>query len=215
MTLSDIQQDIYFDTDTTAVSFPVANQLIKINEAYNKVNAKIRNFLDNYFPTQFLSTDLSTGTAQPVFDPAFHALIPLYIKYDIAVRRVLPSAPGFLNLITVLERDLAVWYGQKNWQVCSVSIATPAVINKKNHGLVVNDMVLFQTTGALPTGLTGTISSTPGVFYYVVQIVDSDNFYVSATKNGTPIATTGTQSGQQYFSSDRDKQMVPRHHSNK
>lgn len=212
MTLSDIQAAIYRRTGTDASSFPAADMLIEINAAYNKVNSKIRQYLDNYFPTQFSSGDLSTGTAQPVFDPLFHDLVALYVSYDRAVENNLAGANGFGALITILERDLLAWYGSKNWQVCAITIASPAIVTKKNHGLIVNDLVIFQTTGVFPTGVTATISSTQGVYYYVTQIIDPDTFYISATKNGTPINTSGSQSGQQYLSSDRMKAMRVAYH---
>jgi microcystin-dependent protein len=50
------------------------------------------------------------------------------------------------------------------------------------------DKVVFGTTGALPTGLT------VGTTYYVVSKA-TNTFQVAATVGGTPINTTGTQSG--------------------
>jgi len=72
----------------------------------------------------------------------------------------------------------------------TVTIASPAVITMSLHGLVANDTVVFQTTGALPTGLT------PGTTYHVLSTgLTESAFRVAATQGGTAINTSGTQSG--------------------
>lgn len=71
----------------------------------------------------------------------------------------------------------------------TISIANPAVITV-NNTLALNDTVQFQTTGALPTGLTA------GTDYYVVN-PSSTSFSVAATPSGSPIVTSGSQSGVQ------------------
>lgn len=70
----------------------------------------------------------------------------------------------------------------------TISVATPGVISWTAHGLAAGTAVKFSTTGALPTGLTA------GTTYYVVNPT-TDAFSVSATKGGSAINTTGTQSG--------------------
>jgi hypothetical protein len=77
----------------------------------------------------------------------------------------------------------------------TVTIATPAVFTKTAHGLVVNDRLVFATTGALPTGLTA------GTTYYVTAVPTADTFRVSTTEGGSDVATTGTQSGTHTVSS--------------
>lgn|SRR5512136_62918 len=72
---------------------------------------------------------------------------------------------------------------------CTISIASPGVVTKTAHGLVVDERVYFtNTTGELPTGLS------KNTMYYVVSVT-TDTFTVSATKGGTAINTSGTQSG--------------------
>ena len=74
--------------------------------------------------------------------------------------------------------------------ICTISIATPAVISYTAHGLVEGDSVKITTTGALPTGLTA------GNTYYVISTgLTSDAFQVSATIGGSAVDTSGTQSG--------------------
>jgi hypothetical protein len=73
----------------------------------------------------------------------------------------------------------------------TITIASPAVITWADHGLTVDDVVNFTTTGALPTGLA------VGTDYYVLP-VSVDTFSVclaSGGKNGTAVNTSGTQSG--------------------
>jgi hypothetical protein len=71
----------------------------------------------------------------------------------------------------------------------TVTIATPGVVTIVGHGLAVDDVVFFTTTGALPTGLAVNTS------YWVTEIVSPDTFKVAPSKGGTVINTTGTQSG--------------------
>lgn len=74
----------------------------------------------------------------------------------------------------------------------SISIASPAVITFNNHGFVAGQPVIFSTTGTLPTGITA------GTTYYVLASgLTTNTFQISATAGGTPIATSGTQSGTQ------------------
>lgn len=78
-------------------------------------------------------------------------------------------------------------------EVFTVTIASPAVVTFASSELVDGTAVVLETTGALPTGLT------VGVVYYVVNAV-SNVCNLAATPGGTPITTTGTQSGTHYVS---------------
>ena len=76
----------------------------------------------------------------------------------------------------------------------TVTIASPAVITKNNHGLVAGDQVVFSTTGALPTGLNNRTR------YYVLSTgLTANSFRVSTTNNGTAINTSGSQSGTHFI----------------
>ena len=74
----------------------------------------------------------------------------------------------------------------------TVTIASPAVVSSS---VTLDDTtaVTLSTTGALPTGLI------PGVVYYVVNST-GNTFNLAATSGGTPIVTSGTQSGVHTFS---------------
>ena len=68
----------------------------------------------------------------------------------------------------------------------SISIASPAVITKVAHGLVVGDAIKFTTTGTLPTGLTN------DQHYFVLSDgYSSSTFKVSLEPEGTAINTSG------------------------
>jgi len=69
----------------------------------------------------------------------------------------------------------------------TVTIASPAVVTLSVQ-LANNDAVWFETTGALPTGLS------PGTVYYVKN-VSGTTCNLSATPGGASINTSGTQSG--------------------
>jgi hypothetical protein len=73
---------------------------------------------------------------------------------------------------------------------CTISIDEPAVITLNNHGFSVNDIVRFQTTGALPGGLATNRM-------YFVASANANTFTVKDTVGGGAISTFGTQSGTQ------------------
>jgi hypothetical protein len=72
---------------------------------------------------------------------------------------------------------------------CTISIANPAVITFANS-FAIDQEVVFTTTGALPTGLSFNTT------YYVISAgLSGSSFQVSATRGGSAIVTSGTQSG--------------------
>jgi len=74
----------------------------------------------------------------------------------------------------------------------TMTIASPCVVTWANHGFQAGASVVFSSTGALPTGLTA------GTAYFVSSTGLAPNtFEISATPGGTPINTSGTQSGTQ------------------
>jgi hypothetical protein len=71
--------------------------------------------------------------------------------------------------------------------VCTITIASPAVIST-TIGVLDGTPIRLTTTGALPTGLS------VGTQYYAVNSTGT-TFNLAATAGGTPINTSGTQSG--------------------
>ena len=73
--------------------------------------------------------------------------------------------------------------------ILSITNANPCVATYTAHGLTANNIVVFTTTGALPTNVLASTN------YYVTSVT-TDTFQFSATLGGTPIdSTSGTQSG--------------------
>jgi hypothetical protein len=73
----------------------------------------------------------------------------------------------------------------------SISVGTPAVFTKTNHGLQVGASLLFSSTGTLPTGITA------GKEYYVAESgLTNNTFRITETFGGDVlINTTGAGSG--------------------
>lgn len=79
--------------------------------------------------------------------------------------------------------------GADGQSAATISVATPGVVTQPNS-YVGGEVIFFQTTGALPTGLVANSA------YYVSSTgLSSTSFQVSATRGGASIATSGTQSG--------------------
>jgi hypothetical protein len=78
-----------------------------------------------------------------------------------------------------------------NQRTATITIASPAVVSLATHGFAANTAIRFQSTGALPTGLT------IGPTYYVSAVggPPAGTFQVSLTPGGASINTTGSQSG--------------------
>ena len=74
----------------------------------------------------------------------------------------------------------------------TITIASPGVVTFVT-AIPDNTAIQLLTTGALPTGLV------PGTVYYVVN-ASGNTCNLAATAGGTPIVTSGTQSGTHYLS---------------
>ena len=79
-----------------------------------------------------------------------------------------------------------------NPQTVTVTIASPGVFTAA-VAISNGSIIMLNTTGALPTGVT------PGVNYYAVNVSGS-TFNLATTAGGSPITTTGSQSGTHYIS---------------
>lgn len=81
--------------------------------------------------------------------------------------------------------------GNSTNSAVTITIGNPTVINWTSHGLSANTPVTFLTTGALPTGM-------PANIYYVLAAgLTGSSFEFSTSPGGSPVATSGTQSGTQ------------------
>ena len=72
----------------------------------------------------------------------------------------------------------------------TISIASPGIITRANHGLQPGYQIVLETTGTLPTGLVA------GEIYYVQSDgFTANSFRLSSAKRGVAITTSGSQSG--------------------
>jgi hypothetical protein len=78
--------------------------------------------------------------------------------------------------------------GPGNVGTCTISIASPGVVNFPSHGWKGGERIVLATTGALPSGL-----STATAYY--VKFVDANNFNLATSLGGANINTSGSQSG--------------------
>ncbi len=76
--------------------------------------------------------------------------------------------------------------------VCTISIASPAVVTLASHGFVAGDVVKFTTSigGALPVGLSTNIN-----FHVLATGLGLNTFRVSASPGGTAVDTSGSSTG--------------------
>lgn len=89
--------------------------------------------------------------------------------------------------------DLTVWQPgefKTSGATCTISIGSPATITLASHGFVAGDVVKFETTGSLPTGI-----SVANNYFVLSAGLASGSFRVSLTPGGTAADTTGSQSG--------------------
>lgn len=113
-------------------------------------------------------------------------LIPF--TFNTTQTMVIETGAGYFRFHTQGGTLQAGSYSAYKSSTVTITIASPGVVTWSNHGLVNTDRVAFTTTGALPTGITANTA------YYVLKI-DDNSFRISTSQNGTPINTTGSQSG--------------------
>lgn len=208
MTITDIVNSIYRRTKTNATSFVAADMLLAINSGQNRANSLIRKYIDNYRPTAITSSDVTTGTLVPVLDAEFHEIIPLWASYEYATENGLPNAQALFQEYQLLESELKRFYGSRNYNVFTTTIATPGVMTKDNHNLTQNTRISLMTTGALPTGLVA------DTYYYVLPLT-LHTFSLALTRDGVAINTSGSQSGTHYYFSDEITRLIASKDSNK
>ena len=90
--------------------------------------------------------------------------------------------------------DMTVWPEQPYrtvGAVCTISIASPAIVTLVGHGFITDDVVRFETTGSLPGGMS------TARMYFVESVLSVDTFRIKDSIDGDPIDTFGVQSGVQ------------------
>lgn len=94
---------------------------------------------------------------------------------------------AFYEADTLITQSRTIGAGAMN--NCTISVATPAVITQAND-FVAGQPVRFETTGALPTGLSANEQ-----YFVIATGLSATSFRVSTTVGGAAVNTTGIQSG--------------------
>ena len=68
-------------------------------------------------------------------------------------------------------------------QTCTFTSGTPGTINVNDHGLIAGDLVIFTTTGTLPSGITAATTT----YFVTATNLATNTFTVSATLGGAAI----------------------------
>lgn len=80
---------------------------------------------------------------------------------------------------------------------------TPGTVNCVGHGFAADDEVVFETSGALPTGITA------GHRYFVLSAgLTADAYRISASKGGSAVAMSGSPSGSHTQRTGYDTQVL-------
>lgn len=134
---------------------------------------------------------VSADTFQELYINAAGGTPTHYIKYgNFIYLRPKPNYSYTNGLLAYFERSASKF----TFASFTVTVASPGVFSATAHELISGDTLVFQTTGALPAGLTA------GTQYFVIAAgLTADAFEVSATLNGSAVNTSGTQSGNHSF----------------
>jgi hypothetical protein len=169
------------------------------NEANIATNATAISTLDSSFASYQVSVDArfdtneanitTNASAIATLDGTVAALYTLTLDvngYISGFESVNDGAVAEFTVITDIFKIVAPRV------VCTLTIASPGVINKTAHGLAAATPIFLETTGTLPTGVTA------GTQYYVASAgLNTNDFGIvtNADGSGTRINFTGSQSG--------------------
>jgi hypothetical protein len=105
------------------------------------------------------------------------------------VRQTPPDDARFVGSRINLGANVDRLITQPTIHTVTITIGSPTIFHLANHGLTTADKIVVETTGALPTGISG-----QPTHYWVVNPT-ADTFQISDTQNGAAINSSGTQSG--------------------
>jgi len=144
---------------------------------------------------------IGTDTFQERYVNASSGIPTHYIKYGgFIYLRPNPNYSLAAALLAYFNRPASKF----EFKSFTVTQASPGVFTSVAHGLSANDTVIFNTDGALLTGLA------VGTTYYVIATaLTADVFEVSTTLAGSAVNTTGTQSGNHAFIKTNKSPGVP------
>lgn len=96
-------------------------------------------------------------------------------------------------------------FSRQSYITCTVTVANPAVFTSVDHELYAGDTLWLETTGALPTGL-----AQHQTYYVLLNGLTANTFQVANYADGTPLVTTGTQSGTHTFIKTNRARLTPK-----
>jgi hypothetical protein len=124
-------------------------------------------------------------------------------KGDYIYIRPCPNYSETNGLRAYVNREMSKF----TWTPFTVTIASPGVFSATAHGLSGLDGLIFETDGALPTGLTADTT----VYYVITAGYTADAFEVSTSYSltGTAVNTSVSQSGNHKFLKTNKEPGIP------
>ena len=122
---------------------------------------------------------------------------------DYIYLRPCPNYSETSGLRAYVNRELSKFL----WTPFTVTVATPGVFTAVGHGLSGLDGLIFETDGALPTGLTADTA----VYYKITAGATADAFQVSTSYSltGTAVNTSVSQSGNHKYTKINKEPGIP------
>jgi hypothetical protein len=202
--------------DVNNTSLPVETQnIVAGTNAY-----KISSFTNKVLEISKLAVLNDDGEEQDLIREDFDDLNQFYELYntDTANRgipgywtkmgdyiyvRACPDYSETSGLRAYVNRELSKF----TWVPFTVTVATPAVFTAIGHGLSGLDGLIFETDGALPTGLTADTV----VYYKITAGATADAFEVSTAYSltGTAVNTSVSQSGNHKYTKVNKEPGIP------
>lgn len=177
-------------------------QFIADGQADSFLNSTLyRKFQDSFCGIDTAGALVPDPTLSPAerFGVQFRPRQSMFVDRFLALKNYLTRANNVLKLYPVVEtKNLSLLNSVEPEPsalsaptTVTISIASPAVVTWPGETISINTPVVFSTSDTLPTGITA------GTTYYVRSTVSSNSFTISAALSGTPVNTSGTQSGVQ------------------
>lgn len=160
---------------TTEDSFPQA--LIVHEEAQGTHGGAIGSALNTWYNWKLTGNPVNESTIVSTFNNSAASPNPNTFILQSGTYRVEAYCTVNVNY-SVLNSDL---------RVCTITVASPAVVSNTGHGLTTGDAIFFSLPfqGTLPTPLVADTT-----YYVIAAGLTADAFQISATFGGSAINTT-------------------------
>lgn len=125
-----------------------------------------------------------TGTLAPFYNGTSFDILDLWDEVP-SLTTDATKSPAAIGVSKVND-----WFLWTESAVVTMTIASPAVLSYTAHGFQIGQPFQLTTNGALPTGV-----SSDTTYYILAAGFGANSFQFALTAGGTPINSTGTQSG--------------------